>query len=94
MTVGRPDIAAKIAETTDLTTAQAADALAAWERIVSEALGRGESVRLPGFLTIDVVDRAARTGRNPQTGEPLEIAASRVPRFKAGSTLKVAARGA
>ncbi|QTA79522.1 DNA-binding protein [Desulfonema limicola] len=55
---------------------------------ITEALKRGEKVTLTGFGTFDVNDRKARKGRNPQTGEPIDIKASRVPRFAAGKTLK------
>ncbi|WP_062466673.1 HU family DNA-binding protein [Demequina maris] len=92
MTLGRKDLAARIAEETGLTAAQADDALVAWERIVTAAVAEGTPVRLPGLLSIDVVDRAARNGRNPATGEPLEIPATRAVRITAGSRLKVAAR--
>ncbi|GMA66223.1 hypothetical protein GCM10025859_66980 [Alicyclobacillus fastidiosus] len=51
-------------------------------------LSAGEKVQIPGFGTFEVRDRAARTGRNPQTGETIEIPASKVPAFKAGTGLK------
>jgi DNA-binding protein HU-beta len=57
---------------------------------IAEALERGEDVALPGFGTFTISERAARQGRNPKTGETIEIAASRVPTFKAGSKLKSA----
>jgi len=92
MTLGRKDLAARIAQEAGLTVAQADDALAAWERIVTSAVAEGTPIRLPGFLSIDVVDRAARSGRNPATGEALEIPATRAVKLTAGSRLKVAAR--
>jgi len=55
---------------------------------IGEALKSGEKVVIPGFGTFEVNERAARTGRNPQTGEPVEIKASKVARFKAGKALK------
>ena len=55
---------------------------------VTQALAKGESVTLVGFGTFSVSSRAARQGRNPQTGSPISIAASKVPRFKAGKSLK------
>ena len=55
---------------------------------VSEALKKGDTVTLVGFGTFAVKERAARTGRNPKTGEPLNIPASKVPSFKAGKGLK------
>ena len=57
---------------------------------IAEALERGEDVVLPGFGTFAVSERSARQGRNPKTGEAIQIAASRVPTFKAGSKLKTA----
>ena len=55
---------------------------------IGEALKKGDTVTLVGFGTFAVKERAARTGRNPKTGEPLNIAASKVPSFKAGKGLK------
>lgn len=55
---------------------------------VGDALANGEKVQLVGFGTFEVRERAARTGRNPQTGEEIQIAASRVPAFRAGKALK------
>jgi DNA-binding protein HU-beta len=55
---------------------------------IGESLKSGEKVVIPGFGTFEVSERSARTGRNPQTGEPLEIKASKVPRFRPGKTLK------
>jgi DNA-binding protein HU-beta len=55
---------------------------------VGDALAKGEKVQLVGFGTFEVRERAARTGRNPQTGEEIQIAASRVPAFRAGKVLK------
>ena len=57
---------------------------------VTEALNRGEKVNISGFGTFTVSNRKARTGRNPKTGEPIEIPASRSAKFKAGKTLKEA----
>ena len=62
----------------------------AFERVVTEALKGGEEVRITGFGKFSVRERKAREGRNPQTGEKMEIAASRVPAFSAGNTLKEA----
>lgn len=55
---------------------------------ITSALAKGESVQLVGFGTFEVRERAARTGRNPKTGEDIQIPASRLPAFKAGKTLK------
>jgi DNA-binding protein HU-beta len=55
---------------------------------VTESLKQGDSVSLVGFGTFSIKERAARTGRNPQTGQPIEISAAKVPSFKAGKALK------
>ncbi len=55
---------------------------------ITDNLTRGEDVRLTGFGSFSVADRAARSGRNPQTGETIQIKASKQPKFKAGATLK------
>ncbi|EPL0707270.1 HU family DNA-binding protein, partial [Acinetobacter baumannii] len=73
--------------------AQATAALNALESGVTKALAAGEDVALIGFGTFTVKKRAARTGRNPKTGEELQIAASKVPSFKAGKALKEAVNG-
>jgi len=62
--------------------------LRAFEETVSEELVKGGKVQLVGFGTFDVADRAAREGRNPQTGAAMPIAASKAPRFKVGKALK------
>lgn len=63
-------------------------ALKAFTKVVSEELTKGSSVSLVGFGTFDVGTRAARKGRNPKTGEEIEIKASKSPKFKAGKALR------
>lgn len=77
-----------IAESADLSKASATRALDAVIDTVAGSLKAGDQVVLVGFGTFSVKDRAARTGRNPQTGAPIEIAAARIPSFKAGKALK------
>ena len=77
-----------IAEKGGLSKADAGKALDATIASVTEALRSGDTVTLVGFGTFGVKERAARTGRNPQTGATLEIKASKVPSFKAGKGLK------
>lgn len=77
-----------IASQADIPKATAARALDAFIDSVTGALKTGDAVTLVGFGTFDVKDRAARTGRNPQTGNPISIAAARIPGFKAGKGLK------
>ena len=82
-----------IASTASLTQAQATAALNAVESGVIKALAAGEDVALIGFGTFSVKERAARTGRNPKTGEEIQIAAAKAPIFKAGKGLKDAVNG-
>ncbi len=77
-----------IASAADLPKASAGRALDAVVDSITDALKRGDQVSLVGFGTFAVKPRAARSGRNPQTGETIEIAASIVPSFKAGKALK------
>ncbi len=77
-----------IAESADITKAAAARALDATVESITESLQNAESVSLVGFGTFLVRERAARTGRNPQTGAAMQIAAAKVPAFKAGKALK------
>ena len=79
-----------IADSADLSKAAASRALDGTITAITEALKKGENVTLVGFGTFIVRDRAARTGRNPRTGEAIEIKASKSPGFKAGKALKVA----
>ncbi|MBX2807103.1 MAG: HU family DNA-binding protein [Cellvibrionaceae bacterium] len=77
-----------IAASADIPKAAAGRALDAMIESVEGALKKGDSVALIGFGTFSVKERAARTGRNPQTGQPIEIAAANIPSFKAGKALK------
>ena len=77
-----------IADSADISKAAATRAVDAVIEGITGTLAKGEQVTLVGFGTFLVRDRAARTGRNPQTGEPIEIKAAKVPAFKAGKALK------
>lgn len=77
-----------IALSADISKAAAGRALEATVDSITEALQAGDQVALVGFGTFQVKDRAARSGRNPQTGETIQIKASKVPGFKAGKALK------
>lgn len=77
-----------VAEKNDLSKAAAGRTVDSVFDAITEALSNGDQVTLVGFGTFLVRDRAARTGRNPQTGEPIEIAAAKNPAFKAGKALK------
>lgn len=77
-----------IAASADIPKAAAGRALDAMVSSVTDALKQDDQVVLVGFGTFSVKDRAARTGRNPRTGEPIEIKAAKIPSFKAGKALK------
>lgn len=77
-----------IAETAGISKISADKALAAFTQGVESALKKGESVTLAGFGTFSVAERAARVGLNPQTGEKVQIAAKKAPKFKPGKNLK------
>lgn len=74
----------------DISKAKAGESLDAFMDSVTAALKSGDKVTLVGFGTFSVAERAARTGRNPKTGEELKIAASKAPKFSAGAILKEA----
>ena len=86
--MNKADLVAAMAEKTGLSKKDAEAALKAFTDIVAEELKKGEKIQLVGFGTFEVSERAARTGRNPQTGEEMTIAASKSPKFKAGKALK------
>ena len=88
--MNKSELVAHIATSAGLTKAQATAALQAFEKSVIDTLANGGEVTLIGFGTFKVTDRAARTGRNPKTGEELQISASKVPTFKAGKAFKQA----
>ena len=86
--MNKTELVAAIAEQTQLSRKDAEAALKAFIDVVSEELKKGEKVQLVGFGSFEVRERAARTGRNPQTGAEMEIPASKAPKFKAGKALK------
>ncbi len=86
--MNKAELVAAIAEKTELNKKQSQEALEAFIDVVTEELVKGEKVQLVGFGTFEVSARPARTGRNPQTKETIEIAASKAPKFKAGKALK------
>ncbi len=86
--VTKADLVNEIAEKAELSKADAEKALKAFTDTVSGALKKGDKVALVGFGTFSVGERAARTGKNPQTGAQINIPAAKVPKFKAGKALK------
>lgn len=91
--MNKSELIAAVAENANLTKKDAEKFLAAFESVVTKALVEGKKVQLVGFLTAGVTDRAEREGRNPQTGQPMKIAASKAPTFKAGKNLREAVNG-
>ncbi|HEY0298028.1 MAG TPA: HU family DNA-binding protein [Arachidicoccus sp.] len=85
--MNKAEVVAKIAEDAGITKTQANAALDSFTTTVQKVLKSGDKVTLVGFGTFSVTKRAARTGRNPQTGAPLKIKAKKVARFKAGKDL-------
>ncbi|AQS56662.1 MAG: HU family DNA-binding protein [Novibacillus thermophilus] len=86
--MNKSELTAKVAEACNLTKKDASEAVDAVFDAITEALKAGEKVQLIGFGNFEVRERAARKGRNPQTGEEIDIAASKVPAFKPGKALK------
>ncbi|MCK5610345.1 HU family DNA-binding protein [Candidatus Pacearchaeota archaeon] len=86
--MNKSDLVAHIADEAGISKAAADKAVGAFVGGVTDALKKGDKVSLIGFGTFDVSSRAARIGRNPQTGETIQIKASRTPKFKAGKALK------
>lgn len=90
--MNKTELVAAVATKADLSKKDAEAAVKAVLDAVTEALADGEKVALVGFGTFEVKERAARTGKNPRTGEAIEIPASKVPSFKAGVALKNAVK--
>ncbi|MDN5557864.1 MAG: HU family DNA-binding protein [Ruaniaceae bacterium] len=90
MSVNRTDLVAAIAERASLTKVQADAALSALQEVLVDSLGKGEAVKVTGLLSVERVERAARTGRNPRTGEEIAIPAGYGVKITAGSNLKKA----
>lgn len=86
--MNKTELVAAIAEQAELSKKDTEKALKAFIDVVTEELKKEEKVQLVGFGTFEVSKRAAREGRNPQTGETMEIKASKTPKFKAGKALK------
>lgn len=86
--MNKSELIEAIAQEADISKAAAAKALDGMMNAVTNALKKGDTVTLVGFGTFYVGERAERQGRNPQTGEPLTIAAAKTPKFRAGKALK------
>ncbi len=86
--MNKADFIAAVAASAELSKTDAASAVDAVIETIKKALKKGDNVSLVGFGTFEVRKRAARTGRNPRTGDTIKIKASKVPSFKAGKALK------
>ncbi len=84
----KPELVKAVAEAAELANKDAEKAVSALISVITNELVDGGKVQLIGFGTFEVAERAAREGRNPQTGETVSIAASKAPKFKAGKALK------
>lgn len=90
--MNKTELVDAVATSAELSKAAAAKAVDAVVDSITAALKKGDKVTLIGFGTFEVRERAARTGRNPRTGEEIKIAAAKIPAFKAGKKLKEAVR--
>ena len=86
--MNKTELVAAIAESAEISKKDAEKALKGFIDVVSDQLKKGEKVQLVGFGTFEVSERAAREGRNPQTGKTMKIDACKAPKFKAGKALK------
>ena len=91
-TVNKNELARAVADETGLTNGQAKEAIEATLKEIENQLGQGNEIALSGFGKFAVSERAARQGRNPQTGETIEIQATKVPRFSASAPLKASVK--
>jgi DNA-binding protein HU-beta len=91
--MNKTELVNAIAQKTGQTATSVGETLSAFESVITEAVASGDKVQLPGFLTFDRAERAARTGRNPATGAEINIPAATVPRVKPGKTFKDAVGG-
>ena len=86
--MNKTELVAAVAEKSEISKKDSEKALKAFVDVVTEQLKAGDKVQLVGFGTFEVSERAAREGRNPQTGKTMKIAACKAPKFKAGKALK------
>lgn len=87
--MNKTELIAAVAEKAEISKKDAEKALKAFTDVVTDELVKGEKVQLVGFGTFEVSERAEREGRNPKSGEPMTIAASKSPKFKAGKALRI-----
>lgn len=86
--MNKTELVAAIAEKAEISKKDAEKALKAFTEVVADGMKKGDKIQLVGFGTFEVSERAARVGRNPQSGKEMKIPASKAPKFKAGKALK------
>ena len=91
--MNKSELVAAIAARSEQTQKDVDETITALFDVVAEAIGKGEKVTIPGWISFEQTDRSARTGRNPATGETIQIAATKAAKVSAGSKLKAAAKG-
>lgn len=90
--MNKKELVSAVAARAGVSTKDAEKAVSATFDVIAEALAKGDKIQLVGFGTFEVKNRSARTGKNPRTGETVEIPASKAPAFKAGKALKEACK--
>jgi DNA-binding protein HU-beta len=90
--MNKAELVSAVAEKSGQTAAAVTSVLGAFEDVVTSAVAGGDKVQIPGFLSFERAQRAARTGRNPATGAEIQIAASTVPKVKVGKSFKDAVK--
>lgn len=91
--MNKSELVAAVAARTEQSQKDVDETVNALFEVVAEAIGKGEKVTIPGWISFEQTDRSARTGRNPATGETIQIPASKAAKVSAGSKLKAAAKG-
>jgi DNA-binding protein HU-beta len=91
--VNKSELISEIAKSTEMTQKDVGAVLDAFEATVTKHVAKGEKIAITGFITFDRVERKARVARNPQTGEPIKVAASKAPKISAGAKFKAAVKG-
>ncbi|HEY9558812.1 MAG TPA: HU family DNA-binding protein [Acidimicrobiales bacterium] len=86
--MNKAELVSAVAEKSGQTASAVGSVLSAFEDVITDTVAGGGKVQLPGFLTFERTERSARTGRNPSTGEEIQIAAATVPKVKVGKTFK------
>jgi DNA-binding protein HU-beta len=86
--MNKAELVSAVAEQSGQPSSAVSDVLSAFEKVVTSAVASGDKVQIPGFLSFERAERAARTGRNPATGAEIQIAAATVPKVKVGKAFK------